>query len=141
MQGFRYRPGDRRQNATENLPGARWTSGYRYIDRNHRGDPTASSIGLAEYATGAPAVADRNDELRVRRCIVGAAQRHLHILGHRSCYHQQVCVPWTRDEPDTEPLDIVERIIERLNFQLAAVTRPGVYGSNTQRPTEDIENA
>jgi hypothetical protein len=46
-----------------------------------------------------------------------------------------------RYEPDAEALDIVEWIIERLNFQLATVARSGIYGSNAQRPTEDMENA
>jgi hypothetical protein len=50
-------------------------------------------------------------------------------------------VPRACYEPDAEPFDIVEWIIERLNFQLAAVARSGIYGSNAQRPTEDIENA
>lgn len=85
-RGFRRRFGDRRQYTTENLTGTWRTSRHRHIDRDYCGDATARRIALAEYSTAASTIPDCNDKLRVRSRIVGAAQRHLHILGHRSRY-------------------------------------------------------
>ena len=50
-------------------------------------------------------------------------------------------MPRTRDKPDAQSFDIVERIIERMDLQLATVAGPRVDGSNTQRAPEYIENA
>jgi hypothetical protein len=50
-------------------------------------------------------------------------------------------MPWTCYKPDTQPLDIVEWITERVDLQLAAVTGPSVNSPNTERPSEDFENA
>ncbi len=50
-------------------------------------------------------------------------------------------MPWASYKSDTQPLDIVERVIERVDLQLTTVTGPRVNGPNTQRPTEDLENA
>ena len=64
--------------------GTRRAAGYRYIDRDHIGHATASGVALAEDSTRATAIADRNDELRVRRGIIGAAQRRLHASSNGS---------------------------------------------------------
>jgi len=45
---------------------------------------TAAGVALAEDSTRATAIADRNDELRVRRGIIGAPQRRLHVSGNGS---------------------------------------------------------
>lgn len=50
-------------------------------------------------------------------------------------------MPRTCHKPDTEPVDIIEWIAERMDLQLAAVTRPGINGSNTKRAAEHFENA
>ena len=39
----------------------------------------AARVALAEDAAGAAAVADRDDELRIGRRVVGALQRDLHV--------------------------------------------------------------
>ena len=44
-------------------------------------------------------------------------------------------------KPNAQAFDIVERIIERMDLQLATVARPGVNGSNAQRPAENFKNA
>ena len=114
----------------------RRTPGYRHIDRDHIGHAAATGVALTEDSTRATAVADRNDELRVWRGIVGAPQRHLHIFGNGSRNQQQICVPRTCYKPDTLAFDIVEWIIERVDLQLAAVAGSGINGSNAQRAAE-----
>src|SRR6202162_3681406 len=100
-RGFRYYLGDRRQNTTEDPLRTRRTPGYRHIDRDHIGHAAATGVALTEDSTRATAVADGNDELRVRRGIVSAPQRHLHIFGNGSRNQQQICVPRTCYKPDT----------------------------------------
>jgi hypothetical protein len=50
-------------------------------------------------------------------------------------------MPRTCHKPDTEPFDIIEWIVERMDFQLAAVTGAGIDGSYTKRTAEYFENA
>src|SRR5882724_10317597 len=125
-RGVRYRFGNGCQNATQDLMRTRGTPGHRHIDRDDIGHATATGVALAEDAARAPAVADRNDQFRVRGRIVGAPQCELHILCDRSRNQQQVCVARTGYESDTKPLYIVKRIMECMDLQLATVTGPGV---------------
>src|SRR5208282_2813703 len=83
-RGFTQRLGDGRQNAAQDLTRVRWTPGHRDIDRDYIGYATATGVALAIDATRATAVADCNDEFRVRGRIVSAPQRHLHIFGNGS---------------------------------------------------------
>ena len=47
----------------------------------------------------------------------------------------------TCDEADTQPFNVVKRIVESMDLQLAPVTGPGVDGSNAQRTAKHLENA
>src|SRR5882757_5839424 len=140
-RGVRYRFGDGCQNATQDLMRTRGTPGHRHIDRDDIGHATATGVALAEDAARAPAVADRNDQFRVRGRIVGASQCQLHILCDRSRNQQQVCVARAGYESDTQPFNVVKRIIEGMDFQLATIAGPGVNGSNTQRTAKYFKNA
>jgi hypothetical protein len=50
----------------------------------------------------------------------------LHIPGDRTGDQQNVSVTRRSDEPEAESLDIVERIGEGMNFELAGVAGAGV---------------
>ena len=95
-------------------------------------------VALAEDAAGAAAVAHGDDELRVRRRVVGALQRDCHVLRHRAGHQQQVGVARARDEPDAESLDVVVRIAERVDLELAAVARAGVDLADRQRARPSV---
>ena len=133
------RPGDRRQNAGEDLPGIRRASGNRHIDRDHVGNAAAARVAFAENAAGAAAVADGDHELRIGRRIVGAPHRNLHVLRDRSGDQQQIRVTRARHESDAELFDVVERIIERVNLQLAAVAGSGIDGPDAKRAAEHLQ--
>ena len=49
-------------------------------------------------------------------------------------------MPRTCYKPNAKAFDIVKRIVERVNLQLAAVTRPGIDCSNAQGTAKDFEN-
>ena len=45
-------------------------------------------------------------------------------------------MPGARDEADAEPLDVVERIVERVDLELAAVAGAGVDVADAERAAE-----
>ena len=112
------------------------TAGNLDVDRNDVSDAAHACVTLAEDPAGAAAVADGDDELGLRRRIVGSPERDRHVLGHRSRHQQHVGVARTGDELDAQSLDVVIRIAERVNLQLAAVARAGVHLADGQRAAE-----
>src|SRR6185369_1397297 len=108
-------------NAFEEARRRRWTTRDGNIDRDDVRDTPAARIALAEYAARAAAVSDRDDELRVRRRTIRALQGDFHMARNRPGDEQQVRMTRARDEADTEAFDVVERIVERVDFQLASV--------------------
>lgn len=74
------------------------------------------------------------DAKRNHRVIVVRVQRE------RPGDQQHVRVPGARDEFDAEALDVVVRIAECVQFELAAVARAGVDRADAQRAAEDVEN-
>ena len=71
-----------------------------------------------------------------RRC----AQRLLHVARHRPGDQQHVGVARARDEADAQALEVVVRIVERVDLELAAVARAGVDLADRQRAAEDGEH-
>ena len=57
-------------------------------------------------------------------------------MGHRPGDEQHVGVARRGDEPDAEALDVVDRVVERVDLQLAAVARSGVDLADRQRAAE-----
>ena len=108
--------GRRRRRATRDLD----------VDRDDVGDAAEGGVALAEDAARAAAVAHRDDELRIGRRVVGPLQRDRHVLRDRAGHQQQVGVARARDELDAETFDVVVRIAEGVDLELAAVARAGV---------------
>ena len=44
------------------------------------------------------------------------------------------------DEADPEPLQVLDRIVERLNLKLAAIAGARIYLANAQRAAQDLNN-
>jgi len=110
-----------REYAAQDVDRCRRTARDGDIDRQHVADPAAAGITLTENAAGTAAVAHGDNELGRRRGIVGAPDRHLHVAGNRSGDQQQVSMAWTGDKADAESLDVVVRVVERVDFEFAAV--------------------
>ena len=127
---------DRGQDAGENSSRVRRTTGHGDVDRNDVRDAPGARVALAEDAARAAAVADRDDELRIRRRVVGASSASSMLRDTGTGHEQQIGVPRTRDEPDAEPFDVVERVVERMDLELAAVARAGVDVANAQRAAQ-----
>jgi hypothetical protein len=86
------------------------------------------------------AIADRDHELGLGRRVVRAPQRDGHVLGNGPGHEQHVRVPGARDEPDAEALDVVVRVAERVDLELAGVAGAGVDLPDRQRAAEDAQD-
>src|SRR4029077_7431143 len=103
--------------------------------------PSAARIALTEDSASASAVADRDDELRIRCRLVRAAQRHLHVLRDRAGNEQHVRMARARDEADAKALEVVERIVERMNLELTAIAGARVHLADAESPAQHGEEA
>ena len=103
--------------------------------------PPQARVALAEDAAVAAAVADGDHQLRVGRRVVGAPERDRHVLRHRAGDQQHVGVARAGDEPDAQALDVVVRVAERVDLQLAAVARARVDLPDGQRAPQDAQDA
>ena len=109
-------------------------AGHFDVDGDHVRDAAEARVALAEDAAGAAAVADRDDELRLGRGVVGALERDRHVLRDGAGDEQQVGMARARDEADAEALDVVVRVGERVDLELAAVARAGIDLANGRAP-------
>ena len=71
-------------------------------------------------------MADRDDPFRIRRGIVGAFERFAHVARDRAGDEQHVGMARRGDEAQAEALEVVEGVVERVDFQLAAVAGAGI---------------
>ena len=98
--------------------------------------PPTHRVAAGEDAAVERAVADRDHPFRIGRRVVGALQRLAHVLGHRPGHHQHVGMARRGDEAQAEALEVVERVVERVDLQLAAVAGAGVDLADRQAAAE-----
>ena len=118
-----------------------WTARHRDVDGDHVGNAPATSVALAKYPPGAAAIAESNHEFGIGCGVIRSTQGHFHVLRYGTRDQQQVCVPGAGDEPDAESFEVVERIVQGMNLELAAVTGPGIDMANAKGPAQQCTNA
>src|SRR3974390_217272 len=106
------------------------------INRNDVFYSSDDGIAATEKRTVHSASAHRHNPFRCGRRIVGAQQRFTHVLSHRARDKQHVGMPRRGDETHAEALEIVERVVQRVDFQFAAIARAGVDLTNGERTPE-----
>ena len=109
---------------------------YMQIDRDYRRRAASHGIGSFEDAAVDCAIADRHDPFRVGRRGLGAIQRFAHVHRHRPGNQQYVGVARRGDEAETEALDVVEGVVERMDLKFAAVARTGIDLANRKAAAE-----
>src|SRR5688572_29490988 len=124
----RGRPASRdgRQYPGQNAARVGWAAGHGAVDGNDVRDGSGARVATAEDSAGAAAIADGDDELGVRRRVVRALQRQLHVARDGPRDEKQICVARARNEPNSQTFDVVEGVVQRVNLELAAVARAGV---------------
>jgi hypothetical protein len=68
--------------------------------------------------------------------VIGALEGLAHVLGHRSGHEQHVGMARRGDEADAETLEVVERVAQRMDLELAAVAGAGVDLADRERAAE-----
>src|SRR5437879_5229904 len=130
----------RRKDALQDRDGGRRAAGNRDVDRDDVRDPAAARVALAEDSPRAPAVADRDHQLRVGGGLPGAPERGFHIPRHGTGYEQHVGVARARHELDAQALKVVVGAVHRVDLELAAVARAGIHVPDRQRAAEALED-
>ncbi len=106
------------------------STGTTLLDRADRG------VALGEHAAARGAIADRDHPFRRGRRGVSALQRDPHVVGHRPGHQQHVGVARRGRELDAEALDVIDRVVERVDLQLAAVAGAGIDLADGDRAAE-----
>src|SRR5579863_8668779 len=96
-------------------------------------------VALSKHSTACAAVSDGDNQLRARDCVVRALQSLFHVYRYGACNQQQIGVPRACNEFDPDALEVVVGIVERLDLQLAPITRAGIDMSNTERTAQDLQ--
>ena len=99
---------------------------------DHLRNTTNNCVTAREAAAIPGATTEGDDPFRARRRMIRALQRLAHILGHRTGNKQHIGVPRRGDEANAKSLEVVERIVEGVDFELAAVAGSGVDLANCQ---------
>ena len=133
--------GDRREDALQQRARRRRAAGDRDVDRDHVGDAAEARVALAEDAAGAAAIADGDDELRLGRRVVGALAARSPCASTPGPVTSSMSA-WRglATKRDAEAFDVVVRIAERVDLELAAVARAGVDVADRQRAAERAQD-
>ena len=107
------------------------------VDRNDIRNGPSARVALAEDTAASPTVSNRNDDFWIRNGFECALERFFHVHRYRAGYEQQIRMPRACDEFNANSLDIVIRIIERLNLQLAPIARAGIDVADAERTAQD----
>lgn len=125
-----------RQQAPKKLRGLRWTSANVEIDGQDTRNSSFDCVAIGKDSAVDGAVADSDDPFGVWSRGVSPDERFSHIFGNRPRNEQNVRVPGGCDKANAEAFEIIERVVQCMNFQLTAVARAGVHFSDSKTPTE-----
>ena len=117
---------EQREQSLQDPGGRRRTAGNVEVDGNHLRDPSYHRIAAGKAATIPGTIPDGDDPFRIGGGMIGALQRIAHVLRYRSGYHQHIGMTRRRNEPETEALDVVVGIVQRMNFKFASIAGSGV---------------
>ena len=107
------------------------------IDGNDIRYPAGAGVAVRIKASIEGAGADGDNPFWRRRRSVSPFQRLAHIRGHGSGNQQHVGMARRRDEFQSEPLQIIEWVVQGVNFQFAGVARAGVDLADRQAAAEN----
>ena len=87
-------------------------------------------------SSGWPVVDVYKRQARVGRGGVGFFQREFHVARHGPGHEQHVGVTRRGDEVDAEAFEIIDRAVEAVDFDFAAVARAGIHFADVERAAE-----
>src|SRR5262249_51387841 len=130
------RPLRGREETPKNRQRTRWATRNHDVHRNHVAYAPPTRVALSKDSPACPAVPNGDDQFRIWRRVVGPEQRLLHV--HRNGPGDQEDVRMARagHETDSRSFEVVIRVVESVDLQLAPVARPSIDGSQTQGSAE-----
>ena len=138
---LRIRCGARSRNissASMMAAGIRRAARQIKIDRQDTFEPVAAGISAAGNAARDGAGADRHHPTRLGHRLVGALQRLAHRVGDGTGDQQQIGKARRRGKENPETVQIVERVVERLQLRFAAVARAGIDMADMQTASKPL---
>src|SRR6266702_2980593 len=130
----------RGQNTPQNVDGRWRTSGDRDVDGQKFRERPAHGIAIPEHAARTRAFAGGDNQFWMGRRLVSPPYRFLHVERERTGDEQHVRMTRARDEADAQALDVVVRIVERVDFEFASVAGARIDLADAQRPAEHVED-
>ena len=106
------------------------------VDRQDAADAVFDRVGAPEDPAACGARPDRDDDPGLRDRVVRLDQRLPHVLRHGARDQEPVRVPGRGDEVDPEPLQVEDRVAQRLRLEVAPVAPPGGHLPQVERPAE-----
>ena len=101
----------------------------------------AGGVVLAEDAAAATARAHGHDQPRAGHGFVSFPQRQFHVARDRAGHQQHVGMARRGDEVNAETLDVIDRAVQAVDFDFAAVARTGVHLADVQGTAEHFRGA
>src|SRR4029077_18179477 len=109
------------QQAPEQIDGLWWAPSDVQINGNDGAHAPRYRVAWGEKPAIEGAVSNRYDPFGRRRRVVGALQRLAHVLGDGACDHQHIGMPRGGDKAQAKSFEIVERVLQGVDFELAAI--------------------
>ena len=123
---------EKNQKRVDDRGGVGRTAGKIEVDRKNAFEARRASIVSAGNSPRYGACADSHDPARLGHGLIGRLQRLEHGVRDRSGHQQQIGETRRWREEDSQAMEIIERIVERLQLGFAAVARAGVDMAHVQ---------
>jgi hypothetical protein len=101
-------------------------------------DRTPTGVVFAKYSAACPAISHSNDQFWIWDSIESALQGLFHIDGYGTCYQQKVSMPRARHEFYSYAFEVVVRVVESLNLELATIAGTSVDMANAESTAQDV---
>ena len=107
-----------------------------HVNWENRREAPRHGVASSEHAAVDGAVAHSDNPFWRGRRIVCPKERFAHVFRNRPRDEQDVRVPRGRDNSDPDAFEIVEGVVQRVNFELAAIAGPGIDLTNSETATQ-----
>src|SRR5579864_9315394 len=108
------------------------------VDGNNQADAADASVAAGKKTAIPCAITDRHHPFRIGGCRVSSLQSLAHVLCHRARHEQHISMTRGGDEMQTEALEIVKGVVERVDFELTAIARAGIDSADRQAAPEAL---
>ena len=97
------------------------------VHRENRGNAPCADKAAAEHAARNGATANSQDAPGRRHGFPCLEERAAHVFTHRSDDEQKIRGTWRRREEESQPMEIVKRVVELLDLMKAGAAISGVH--------------